>query len=302
MIERNMDYLQFSAFFSEAVMVEKDYERVQAPRFYKRGYRDATGIRYYFGNPNSKKTLVVVAGQALDLMRSRGSLDAEILQWALDGGAEFSRLDLAVTEWVEETLVTMEDIKSWYKSGLVVSPLAGGGGRALSSIIQGSEDRLETFYIGDMQKRGKRGIFRGYDKGIELELGEYLATRLELEMRGEVAHNTALRLAETGDIAGNFRARFDVKSDDFERLMNADAVATHRGKGKEKTETEEKMDGRWRWLMEQVAPALREAHDYDKNSGKKSNRFYWFLREAGMNHEQIIRMVDEMRKEWENKT
>lgn len=293
MIEKHLDYLQFSAMFMEGIIIEKKWQVVPALKFYKRGYADEFGLRYYFGNPNSKKALVVASADSLHRLRSRNRLDAEILQWAFQSGAEFTRIDLAVTEWVGDTLLTLDNVKNWNRWGLIESILMDGGAKSIEKHEIGGVITPETFYVGDMKKRGKLGIFRAYDKGIELDLGKYLGTRLEIEMRGEVANNTALRIAETNDIAGNFRARFNVLAADFERIMDADAVKVHRGKGKEKTEMAEKIDGRWQWLMKQVAPALKEAHDYDRAEGKKSNRFYWFLRESGLSHAQIMKMVAE---------
>ena len=301
MIERHIDYLQFSALFSEQIIIQKGYENVPAPRFYKRGYRDNLGNRFYFGNPNSNKALVVCSGEALQNMRSSEKQDFEILVWAFEAGGIVSRIDLAVTEWIENDFVSMNDCEAWVKQGLVNSVLLNGGAKTISAISEASGNEIQTLYVGDMKRRGKSGIFRAYDKGVDLGIGTEIVTRLELEMRGEVAQNAAMRLAETGDIAGNFRSRFDVKSADFQRLMDADAVATYRGKAGLKREDEEKMEGRWQWLMNQVAPALKDAHEWDRKNKPESKRFYWFLREAGMTHEQIKRMVDEIRQEWENR-
>lgn len=300
MIERFVDYLQFSATFSEHRIREKGYEEVPAPRFYKRGYKDEWGFRFYFGNPNTNKALVVGAGSAMALLRDTGKTDAEIISWALGVNAVFSRVDLAVTEWIEDTLVTVDEVEAWYQGGLITSSLVALGGKMINGYDEMLERQSETFYVGNIKQRAKKGIFRAYDKGIEFDIEKYLVTRLELEDRGEKAHNTALRLAETNDIAGNFRARFDVKSDEFNRLMDADAVSIKRGIGKEKREDEEKMDSRWEWLMKQVAPALSEAREWDLKHKPQSTRFYWFLRESGMTHEQIKRMVAEIREMWEN--
>jgi len=300
MIERYMDYLQFSALFVEQIMIEKKWEVVPAPRFYKRGYKDAWGFRYYFGNPNTGKCLVVGAGQALALLRDSGKTDAEILQYAIEQEAVFSRIDLSVTEWISENFVTVDDVENWYQKGLVESSLLRHGGKMFNGYDEELGRQSETFYIGNLKKRAEYGLFRAYDKGIEFGIEKYLVTRLEYEDRGEKAHNTALRLAQTNDIAGNFRARFDVKHKEFNRLMDAEAVVVKRGLGKEKREDEEKMDARWQWLMTQVAPALNEARKWDLENKQESKRFYWFLRESGMTHEQIKRMVAEIRELWEN--
>lgn len=286
MIERHIDYLAFSAFLSELSLSEQDFQSVPAPRFYKRGYVDAHGWRYYFGNPNSKKALIVGSAAALHNARISGKTDEEILSWALDGGGVVSRLDLAVTEWIESELVTVDEVKAWYTRGLVESSFTSGGGKAIISTTQDGKDSIETFYIGDITKRGKKGIFRAYDKGVELEIGAYLATRLEVELKGDNAISTANRIAKTGDIAGNFRAKLNVKHNDFDRLMDAPITDVARGKAKEKESEDEAMNKRWAWLTEKVAPVLKEAREYDNRKGKKDNRMYWFLRSAGFSDGQ----------------
>lgn len=288
MIERHIDYLQFSARFSEIMAIEKQYQLIPAPRFYKRGYQSPDGIRYYFGNPNSAKALVICSGAVLQNFRAGGKLDAEILQWAFEYDAVVSRLDLAVTEWVDSTLFTLEDVELWWRDGLFSGALVSGGAKKISSFADDMRELPETFYIGDMSKRGKRGIFRAYNKGIELNIGDYLATRIELEERGENSHNTAKRIAETNDIAGNFRARLDCASKDFERIMDADAVDLARGQGKVKVGKDEKMEDRWRWLIEQVAPALQDAVEYEAKRGEGMPKLTEFLYASGL--------VSEMRR------
>lgn len=283
MIERHLDYLQFSAMIAETKCLENEYSEVTPLRFYKRGYRDEYGSRLYYGNPNSAKALVVMSGQALEAMRGHGMTDGEIVQLGLRHDAEFSRLDLAVTEWVETDLIQLEDIQSWFTGGLISSSLVSGGLKEISSISENTGRTVETLYIGDMQKRGKKGIFRAYDKGIEINIGQYLATRLEYEDRGEKAHNSAIRLADTDSVSGVFRSRFDVKSRDFERLMDADALTTKRGKGKFEEEDMEN-ERRWQWLMNQVAPSLQEAIETEQKNGHGDGRLTQFLIASGLGH------------------
>lgn len=290
MIERHLDYLQFSAMIAESVCTENGYSDLVPVRFYKRGYRDEFGTRLYFGNPNSKKALVVMAGHALEIMRGNGHEDAGIIDLALRQDGEISRMDLAVTEWVETDLIQLEDIECWFKEGLIESSLVAGGMKEISSISENTGRSVETLYIGDMSKRGKKGIFRAYDKGLEINIGQYLATRLEYEDRGEKAHNSALRLAETNSISGVFRSRFDVKSIQFERLMDADAVSTKRGAGKFEEEAMEN-ERRWQWLLNQVAPSLKEAIETERKNGFGDDRLNQFLISAG-----ILKKLDKAQK------
>lgn len=282
MIERHIDYLQFSSLFSETRCISEKFQTIPPIKFYNRGYKDAIGYRYYFGNPKSKKCMIQASGEALQNERDRGVYDYEILNLALKQG-KITRLDLAVTEWNTFTgMITLEDVEKWFTLGLISSPLVKGGMKEISDILESTGRIVETVYIGDLEKRGKRGIFRAYDKGIELNLGQYMSTRLELEIRGDKANNNARRIAESGDIAGNFRASFNVNHSDFDRLMDADPVIPRRGKAEAKKEEEEADNDKWIWLMKQVAPALRKAIKKDLDNGLGTVRAYYFLKASGI--------------------
>lgn len=113
-------------------------------------------------------------------------------------------------------------------------------------------------------------------------LGSEIATRIELELKRENAHSVAKRLADTNDIAGNFRSKFNVASVGFERLMEADAVQVTRGKNLVKQSQEEELSRRWEWLISQVAPALGEAIAADRAAGLGDVRLTEFLQKAGL--------------------
>lgn len=289
MIERNIDYLQFTALVPEFLCIEKQFTPCPPVRFFKRGYIDEIGSRLYFGNSNPKatKALVIMTGAALQKLRDRGNSEAEIAQFAINQGGNISRLDMAVTEWVDEFLITMQDVENWVKWDLVDSTLMKYGAKKIEAIHQ-ENNAIETLYIGDMKKRGEYGIFRAYDKGIELDLGQYMATRLEYEDRGEKAENSLKRIAETGDVGAVFRSRFNVYAANFERIIESEAVEIARGNGREKETVFEALDARWEWLMKQVAPAIKDAYQKDVKLGLKFNRFYWLLREIGIGHGEAL--------------
>jgi len=293
-VERFIDYMQFSAYMEESICFgdktpdgTRKYEPVLPVRFYKRGYRDKYGIRYYFGAPRGNKCLVIASGEPMENLRSLRN-DYEILNWALEAGAKFSRLDLAVTQWQDFTgFVAMEDVEKWVTDGLVTANGLYGQAKTISSLAFGGRKDLETLYVGDLKQRARKGIFRAYDKGLELNIGKYMSTRLELELKREKAHVVANRIAKTNDIAGNFRAYFDVKHKDFIRLMDADAVSTKRGKAKMRVEENEQNMKRWEWLINQVAPALKSAIKHDREEGKGDANIKAFMQEAGLLKEQM---------------
>ena len=282
MIERAVDYLQASSLLSESKVIMKGFKPLPPVRFYKRGYQHPNGFRLYFGNPNSNKAMMIAASDALQSLRNDQHLDAEIIDWVLTDGGEISRIDLAVTEFIEDDLVTLEDIKTWFAKDLIESPLISSGLKSISSLYTSKKEALETIYIGDIKKRGKKGIFRAYDKGIEMGIGESICTRLEIELKREKAHNTAKRMVTTNDIAGNFRAHFNVKSKDFERLMDAEAVSIKRGKNQVKGAENEEIARRWDWILDQVAPALKRAILDERLAGRGDARLVDFMARAGI--------------------
>jgi len=284
-IERCIDYMQFSAYFQESNCIRGQFTPVSPVRFYRRGYRDKYGIRYYFGAPRGNKCLVVASGETMENLRSLRN-DCEIINWGLEAGAKFSRIDLAITNWqTMDGVIFVEDVEKWYVDGLVDSSLAGIAGKKISTVTLGGGSQVETLYIGRMSERGRKGIFRAYDKGMELGIGAYLGTRLELELKRDKAHKTALRLSQTNDIAGNFRAYFNVNHKDFDRLMEAPAVSTKRGKAQEKRDDMEDLDKRWEWLLSQVAPSLKAAIKADRNLGFGDTRLNKFLKLSGLSNE-----------------
>lgn len=287
MISRVVDYLQASLWLSESAIIMKGLKPVSPVRFYKRGYLHPMGFRLYFGNPNSKKGMIVASGQTMQSLRNDQWLDAEVLDWVLSKGGIVSRLDLAVTESNEPENLRVEDVQTWYEKGLIESALLSGGAKTISGYQLDLSHNLETFYVGCIKKRGKKGIFRAYDKGLELGLGGELMTRLELELKRESANSTAKRLAETNDVAGNFRAKFNVRSEKFEKLMDADAVNIQRGAARQADEENETLMRRWDWLLQQVAPALKQAIETERKEGRGDARLYEFLVAAGMREDML---------------
>lgn len=282
MIERHIDYLQFSLKLSEKSLLDIAPKIIQPVRFYKRGYEDLDSVRFYFGNPNSDKALVVVSGEPLARMRSTDLTDAQILDRWLSRGANFTRVDLAVTDYIEDDFCTVQDVKQWIIDKLVTSSLIERGNKSLSELKVDGQDVLQTFYVGSMSQRARRGIFRTYDKGIQLGLDAEIITRLELEIRSDKAHSNAKRIAKNNDVAGNFRASFDVNSTQFERLMESPAITPVRGIGRGVSDEDEKMNKRWEWLINQVAPSLADAIKYDKTHNPQESRLVAFLSRSGL--------------------
>ena len=286
-IEAKIDYLQASAEISEAEFSARNITKIPPTKFYKRGYKDAQGTRYFFGNPNSKKALVVMAGQALDNIRNAGFSEKDLLSSLLERKGKFTRCDLAITQYDEPKIYGLEDFQTWYKEGLVESPLAQRGGKLVSSLNLEGETYPETFYIGDLQKRGKKGLFRAYDKGAQIDIGRFLMVRWELEERGENSHASVKRIVEGASVASVFRSRFDVKSEGFQAVLNAEKASIERGLGKSKEDEMSEDDKRWKWLIEQVAPTLRNAIHKEGELAGLSDNVSRFIIASGLRAEMM---------------
>lgn len=293
-ILRNIDYMQFSTHSLNAMTcIENKYATVPPVKNYAIGYRTPLGIRVYFSSNPKNTPLVIASGDCLQNLRDYGHTDQKLLQWALEIGGKFSRLDLAVTECVTETekdIFTMDDCKRWVSEGLIDSPLLSGGSRGIvnyapRSAISDSVDTIETIYVGDPKKRGAKGIFRAYDKGRELGIeAQNVMARIELEIKRDRAKVTARLLANDCNIAGNFRARFNVRDKVFDRIMDSEAVEIKRGAGVKNKEENSELEKRWKWLIEAVAPSLKKAIIDDKKLGR-TDRIARFLKESGLSRE-----------------
>ena len=282
MIERHVDYFAASLHFPETACRDNGYKLVNPIAFYKRGYEDETGTRYYYGNPNSKKAFAVVSGQALHNLRMVGNSDAQIIEAFLSKGARCSRLDLAVTEYIETELVILADVEGWFTQKKITSSWLAGGCKAIVAIPEQGERETQTIYIGSQADRGKKGIFRAYDKGVEMDLGQFLVTRLEVEDRGDKANVSANRLAKTGDVAGVFRTRFDVDDEQFERLMQSPVAELTRRSALPKRDEIDTQVARWRWLIDKIAPSVRQAIADDKRLDLGDTNMTKFLAASGL--------------------
>lgn len=283
MIERNIDYLAFSAPSSQANFAGIEYKIIPPVAFYKVGYQAENGIRYYFGNhKNPSLAHVVLSGKTLEYLRQTGYNDQGILEFALSQDGKISRLDLAVTKYIDEWFVTVSDVTAWYACGWFAGTLADNGAKTIARLEIDGGLGIETLYMGNMEKRGKKGIFRVYDKGLEFDLAPFLITRLELEERHDNAHNTAIRMAKGEKLAACFRSRLDCNCDEFQALMDADVADISRNAAKPKTEQEEKLEKRWRWLIDTVAPSLQDAIEIEAETDATMPNLTKFLLASGL--------------------
>lgn len=277
-----VDYLQYSKPQSEQRIPESYDKSISPVSFYKRGYQDSLGRRVYFGNPNSKKALFVLSGRALHNTREVGWDTAGYLSNELSEGAIVSRIDWAVTDMDESADRTPNTIAELFSKGLVEGTLVTGGCKTVSRVDVGQPVDVETTYIGDIKRRGTKGIFRAYNKALESGLGGGYATRFELEERKKNAQTSAKRYTNGHSIESIIKSRIEFNSVSMKQLFDAPNIDTTRGIGLIPDESDEIIAKRWAWLMEQVAPALRKSVISDREGGLGDDRLIAFLEKSGI--------------------
>jgi hypothetical protein len=206
----------------------------------------------------------------------------EVVDDILTQNGTITRMDIAITDYDIVNLYTPQKVAELCESGLVSGTLAKYGYTALSKANVGQPSSIETTYIGAMSRRGKMGIFRAYDKGVELDILPNIMARLELEEKREKAHASAKRYASGETLSRIMQSRIEFNHKSFERFIDGDPIDMSRGEQFNITNDDEKMEKRWTWLMSQVVPALREAVSYDRENELGDSRTLEFLQKSGI--------------------
>jgi DNA relaxase NicK len=207
----------------------------------------------YEGNVNTEKSLFVLSGTVCD----RIGVDSKWLSSLLSDNATVSRLDLCVTTDVN-ILKKVQSDREKIESELYRE----------MKIISDAEYTPQTIYIGDMQKRKKKGIVRFYDKALQLGLDELDMFRYEIEMKQKHAQIGAKRLASGESIPSVMNSKFRVNAQWYEELMGSE-ISTKRFDYEEEEE-EEEIIKKMAWLERQVLPSIQYVIDYDRDNGTEN--------------------------------
>lgn len=273
MIEKFVDYLQVSSLYREQTCIEKGHAEINPIKFYPRGYEDELGVRRYFGNPNSIKALIIYSGKALHNWRVVGWKIEDAIEKFIENGASITRIDWCTTEYVEDNLITVDDVANDFEQSKFAGTLANYEAKKIVGIRpdapDGQKNTTQTFYIGSMDRRGKNGIFRAYDKGLEIGgIAAQLITRLELEERGTNAHNSAKRYVQGTELGEIVNSRLKSDGEQWCRVMGSKSVDISRGDNLIKTDDNEAHEKRKIWLMKQVLPALADTIEREPDFAK----------------------------------
>lgn len=243
--EAIIDYLQYTAVEIPDWLGEIPYISKSPLAFYQACYEFPCGTRVFQGNANSELVLVQLPGKACE--QHKVMCHPQRFQAVFDEQSKFSRVDFAVTvEGLEPLFWFYEAMK---KDVIVSKRFEGDAPKAVT-------DRFgnpETIYIGDLKKRGRKGVFRAYNKGLELGIDKLL-TRFELEVRKKSAQVAMRRILLGVSIPKIITDVIDMPGIEWWKdIMGAkggDLPVYH------PPEKPDPIARRWHWLIKQVAPAL----------------------------------------------
>lgn len=263
--EQNIDYIQFSV-DKLGFMKRIGEHRASLMPFYRYSYELDFGLKAHGGNPNTDKWLIVGAGSSCERIERAIGMRL-FIDRVLSLGATFSRIDFAVTQFIDEDgLIRPRDYAQWDREGKIKCKFKG----APKSIRNERCERVETLYWGDLKKRGKRGLYRAYDKGLDMDMLPDLIARIEIEERRKSAQSSVRRYAEGAAVADVIATRFTVDDEKWYEMMDARPLDISRGEAKQKDDDD--YLNRWKWLVEQVAPALGRQIAYDETvKGTRAN-------------------------------
>lgn len=274
----NIDYIQYSIDENPMVFEDTAEHTKSNMTFYKNMSTYTGGIRVYTGNPNTDKQLVVMSGKSCEYHEHR---IMEIIETVIENGGTFSRIDFACTTDDGETLAK-------FVSAIAEGKLISKRFKIEDSkMITDVKTNVETCYVGDMKKRGKRGIFRAYNKGIEQGLGIDLI-RFELECKRQVANTNARRLRDGMSIGNIIRNSVDLADSKWYSDLMGEKTPPLR-LNDEKPEFETESQKRWMWLYNQVAPALGKALFDDFINDENNRERFWEIVEKSYMIEKGMR-------------
>ncbi len=243
--EERIDYLQWSVPEIPGFLGVVCLQRGSPNVYYKAAEEYPCGTLVMMGNRKTDNYLIQMPGLACDahnMTKTTGRL-----AYALQRGGKFSRIDLAVT------VDALEPLERFQEAVAAKDFISERFEQDEPKMIGGVDGVAQTIYLGDMKKRGKKGLFRAYNKGLE-QGTNIPTTRFELEIRGKSATVAVRRLLLGKTISELIAAVVDLPNDKWWReIMGAPPETLPRYLG---AEPRDMTAARWHWLVTQVAPAL----------------------------------------------
>jgi len=285
-VEFKIDYMQFTTDLPPTNK-QRDHELKKSfMQNYKTMRVFESGLTSHHGHNKSDKWLNIATGTVCDGIENHRDYIKNVLK--LHG--IFSRIDFCCTV---ENGCSMNDFRTWCENKEVSGPLADNG---IKSIVNDDTQNAETTYIGDLKKRSKRGIFRAYDKGIELGIEDAKLTRFELEERKHRANTTARRFSDGMPIGDIIRQRVDIDNDIWRGIMGTKSEKLQRYTTEEKNED---VDTTWHWLIDTCAKTLGEKMALDQWNEKGNGNYDLFMKQVEKSYNlQVKSIVEQYKNEY----
>lgn len=277
-IEFKIDYMQFTS----EIPASNKTRSYELHRSFMQNYKVMrvfdSGMTSHHGHNKSDKWLNICTGQVCDTIEDQQAYIKNVLE--LDG--TFSRIDFCVTV---ENGCSMADFREWCKKKIVTGALSETG---IKSIVNDKTQNSETTYVGDLTKRSKRGIFRAYDKGIELGLENVKLTRFELEERKKRAHLSARRFSDGMNIGDIIRQRVDVDCDEWRVIMGAKSESLSRYAP---DTDKEDIDKTWHWLIDTCAKTLGQKMALDQWNEIADGNYDFFMKTVEKSYNKEVQKI-----------
>jgi len=249
-----IDYIQFGCHRYPHFLIGSidDYRKRSNKAFYDRMTIFANGVIMYEGNVNTDKKLFVMSGKVCE----EQNVDRAWVESLIFDGGIVSRLDLAMTTDVNILTLIQRDheyaISQRYTKYQVIADI---------------DYTPQTIYVGDFKSRKRKGIYRAYDKGLQLGL-DVPMYRMELELKQKDAHIASRRYASGDTIPSIMSSKYRIDRDWYKDLFGDD-IATMRF-ATLSDPGQRHIDNKMDWLERQVIPSLQYVIDYDHASGEKN--------------------------------
>lgn len=252
-VEFKIDWIQFTALPTMPI-VNRFWHEGESTKsfmpFYKKMKIWDDILSLHYDNPVSPRVLIVATGKAC----AKIGIDHEFCARIIKEQATVSRIDLCLTtdfNFLPLIPQSVDKIESHMFRDI--------------KIISDERYTPQTIYIGDFEKRGKNGIVRAYDKGLQLGLPELNQFRLEYESKRKHADITAKRLASGETIADCMNAKFRIDSQWYVDMLG-NGMSTKRFDTVD-SDTVSEIQKKMLWIEKQVIPSLQYVLDYDKING-----------------------------------
>lgn len=211
------------------------------------GYRDMLtnehGVTVLLNGSESQGVHCVLSGQALENLRIDGQTDRSLCQHIISREGRASRLDAAIN--LHGGQMTVDDLAEAYRKGDLKTPARAG------KHIKGINATDNGLYLGNRQSER---CLRAYDKNAEQRIVDEEAwLRLELECK-KLRARALVNVIATEE---NTRAVINSAIQEFVDMPGENELNTALADQGVKIPTRpRKMTDTYRWLIEQVAPAM----------------------------------------------